>query len=127
MTELEIKGKKAKEIAVLLRKSSSDKKNKVLLHTAKLLLEKQKEIIASNEIDLKNAADNGISGPLLDRMVLNEGRIQSMAEGLKEIASLNDPVGEILHMEKRPNGLIIGTQRVPIGVIGIIFESRPRL
>ena len=127
MTELEIKGKKAKEISVFLRKSSSDKKNKVLLHAAKLLLEKQKEIIASNKTDLKNAADNGISGPLLDRLVLDEGRIQSMAEGLKKIAFLNDPVGEILHMEKRPNGLMIGKQRVPIGVIGIIFESRPNV
>ncbi len=127
MTELQIKGKKAKETAIFLRKASSDIKNKVLIRAAELLLEKQADIIASNEIDLKNAADNGVSGPLLDRLVLNKTRIEGMAEGLKEIAALTDPVGEVLQMEKRPNGLIIGTQRVPIGVIGIIFESRPNV
>ncbi|RLD31189.1 MAG: glutamate-5-semialdehyde dehydrogenase [Bacteroidetes bacterium] len=127
MTELQIKGKKAKETAIFLRKASSDKKNKVLIRAAALLLEKQADIIASNKIDLKNAADNGITGPLLDRLVLNKTRIEGMAEGLKEIAALADPVGEVLQMEKRPNGLIIGKQRVPIGVIGIIFESRPNV
>ena len=127
MTELQIKGKKAKETAIFLRKASSDKKNKVLIRAAELILEKQAAIIASNEIDLENAADNGITGPLLDRLVLNKKRIEGMAEGLKEIAALADPVGEVLQMEKRPNGLIIGKQRVPIGVIGIIFESRPNV
>ena len=127
MTELQIKGKKAKETAIFLRKASSDKKNKVLIRAAELILEKQAAIIASNEIDLENAADNGITGPLLDRLVLNKKRIEGMAEGLREIAALADPVGEILQMEKRPNGLTIGKQRVPIGVIGIIFESRPNV
>lgn len=127
MNELIIKGAKAKEIAVFLNKATSSEKNKVLVRAAELLLEKQKEIIEANESDLKNATANGISGPLLDRLVLNKSRIQGMAEGLKEIAALSDPVGEILQMEKRPNGLVIGTQRVPMGVIGIIFESRPNV
>jgi glutamate-5-semialdehyde dehydrogenase len=127
MKELNIKGAKAKEIAVFLNKASSGEKNKVLIRAAELLLEKQKEIIKANKTDLKNASANGISGPLLDRLVLNESRIKGMAEGLKEIAALSDPVGEILQMEKRPNGLVIGTQRVPMGAIGIIFESRPNV
>ncbi len=127
MNELQLKGAKAKEIAVFLRKVSSGEKNKVLVRAADLLLEKQNAIITANKADQKNAAANGISGPLLDRLVLNESRIQGMAEGLKEIAALSDPVGEILQMEKRPNGLVIGTQRVPMGVIGIIFESRPNV
>jgi glutamate-5-semialdehyde dehydrogenase len=125
--ELETKGRKAKEASVVLMNASSDKKNSVLLNTAKLLLKKKEEIMAANQKDINSARKNGVHAALLDRLVLNENRIKSMADGLHKIALLDDPVGEIIHMERRPNGLKIGQQRVPIGVIGIIYESRPNV
>ena len=127
MEELIIKGKKAKEAANYLMKVSSDRKNDVLIRSAEFLLEQKEKILTANKKDLLSAKENGIGGALLDRLTLNESRILSMAEGLQEIASLNDPVGEVLSMNKRPNGLMIGKQRVPIGVIGIIYESRPNV
>ena len=127
MEELIIKGKKAKEAANYLMKVSSDRKNDVLIRSAELLLEQKEKIIIANKRDLLSAKEHRIGGALLDRLTLNESRVLSMAEGLQEIALLNDPVGEVLSMNKRPNGLMIGKQRVPIGVIGIIYESRPNV
>ena len=127
MEELITKGKNAKEAANYLMKVSSDRKNDVLLHSAELLMKHKEEIIIANKKDLHSARKNGIRSTLLDRLILNEDRILGLAEGLREIASLNDPVGEILSMNRRPNGLMIGKQRVPIGVIGIIYESRPNV
>ena len=127
MEELNTKGKNAKEAANYLMKVSSDRKKDVLLHSAELLMKHKEEIIIANKKDLDSARKNGIRSTLLDRLILDEVRITGMAEGLREIASLNDPVGEILSMNRRPNGLMIGKQRVPIGVIGIIYESRPNV
>ncbi len=125
--ELEIKGQKAKKAAAFLRTASSQAKDEVLLKAADLLVEKKNEILRANEQDLEEAVENGIKGAFLERLVLNEQRIGSMADGLREVAALRDPVGEVLSMTRRPNGLMIGKQRVPIGVIGIIYESRPNV
>ena len=73
------------------------------------------------------AEANGIKGSLLDRLMLDESRIQGMADGLRQVAFLDDPVGEVIYMKKRPNGLVIGQKRVPFGVIGIIYEARPNV
>ncbi len=125
--ELEIKGKKATEAATFLRTVSTAAKNEVLQKAADLILEKQEEILRANGKDLEEAKKNNIKGAFLDRLVLDEKRIAGMAGGLLDVAQLQDPVGEVITMFKRPNGLMIGKQRVPIGVIGIIYESRPNV
>lgn len=127
MQELIEKGKKAKEAAFILGKTSTQIKNSVLSDAADLLLKNEKTIVAENEKDLEAAKENNIKGALLDRLTLTKARIESMADGLNQIAALDDPVGEMLSMKKRPNGLQIGQRRVPMGVIGIIYEARPNV
>jgi len=127
MQELIEKGQKAKKAAFILGKTSTLIKNSVLSDAADLLLKNEKTIVAENEKDLKAAKENNIKGALLDRLTLTKARIESMADGLKQIAALDDPVGEMLSMKKRPNGLHIGQRRVPMGVIGIIYEARPNV
>ena len=125
--ELEIKGQKAKEASVFLRTATPPAKDEVLRKAAELIREKEEELLAANAKDLEEARKNNLKGAFLDRLVLNGKRIADMAEGLLEVAALPDPVGEVLSMSRRPNGLMIGKQRVPIGVIGIIYESRPNV
>lgn len=127
MGELQQKGALAKKASVILAKKSSEEKNKGLIKAADFLLQYKEEIIKANEIDLQFAKENSIKGSLIDRLTLNEKRIEAMAEGLREISMLEDPVGEVLSMKKRPNGLVIGQKRVPMGVIGIIYEARPNV
>ena len=85
------------------------------------------DIIAANKIDVKNAKENHMSEALLDRLSVNEARVKAMADGILQVADLKDPVGEVLSMTNRPNGLMIGKKRVPLGVIGMIYESRPNV
>ncbi|KDR94546.1 glutamate-5-semialdehyde dehydrogenase [Peptoclostridium litorale DSM 5388] len=127
MSELIEKGKKAKRASRELARYSRAKKDEILIKAAKALIEKQDEIIAANEKDINAAKESGISGALLDRLTLGKGRIESMAKGLVDIAGLDDPVGEVLFMKKRPNGMTIGQKRVPMGVVGIIYEARPNV
>jgi glutamate-5-semialdehyde dehydrogenase len=127
MEYLNQKGKKAKEASFILAKLSSDQKNQVLKKSKELLVSQYKQILEANQIDLAAAEKNGVRGTLLDRLMLNEKRIQSIAEGLLQLVSLEDPIGEVLSMWKRPNGLTIGKKRVPLGVVGIIYEARPNV
>lgn len=120
-------GKKAKEASTLLNTLDQNKKNNGLRKVAKAIMEQEGEILKANEIDLDNGRKNGMKDSLMDRLTLNHERIYGMAQGLLDIVDLKDPVGEILSMEKLPNGLLIGQKRVPIGVIGIIYESRPNV
>ncbi len=114
----------AKYEAALL---TTDKKNAVLLKCANALNERSSDIISENEKDLSKAKENGISEGMQDRLRLNESRIAAMAEGLVEITKLPDPIGEVMEEFERPNGLKLKKVRVPLGVIGIIFESRPNV
>jgi glutamate-5-semialdehyde dehydrogenase len=107
--------------------ASTADKNKVLRHVAEGLVMGSGNILTANKGDMVNAEKAGLKGAIMDRLLLTEDRIKAMAVGLKEIAALEDPVGEILAMKKRPNGLVIGQKRVPMGVIGIIYESRPNV
>jgi len=125
--ELEIKGKQAKEAAGVLATLSTQTKNRALLSMASALEECQEQILAANAADLQAARDRGTPDHLLDRLMLSEKRIRSMAEGLREVAALPDPVGEIIEGWRRPNGLSIEKVRVPLGVIGIIYEARPNV
>lgn len=127
MNELIIKGEAAKKASYVLSATTTDNKNKALSKIAELLQEKSNEIIDANKKDLDNAIAKGTSQAMLDRLKLDEKRISDMAKGVLNIALLDDPVGEVTSMFKRGNGLRIGVQRVPLGVIGIIYEARPNV
>lgn len=120
-------GKKAKEASYILGNLSSRDKNDGLNAMADFLIKNSTEIIAANKIDLEASRAKGTSESMLDRLALNEARIEGMASGLRQVAALEDPVGEVLGMWTRPNGLQIGKKRVPMGVIGIIYEARPNV
>jgi glutamate-5-semialdehyde dehydrogenase len=121
------KAKEAKEGAKALARLSSKEKNSILQKMAEALKKKAKILIAENQKDIQFAEKKGLSKALIDRLTLNEKRIDEIAKGLMEVTSLPDPVGEITKMWKRPNGMTVGKMRVPIGVIGIIYESRPNV
>jgi glutamate-5-semialdehyde dehydrogenase len=121
------KAREAKEGARSLAKASSQQKNTALLKMAEALKKRSKELIRENGKDIAFAKKKGLSGAMIDRLTLTEKRIGEMAQGLVEVAALPDPVGEVLKMWQRPNGMTVGKMRVPIGVIGIIYESRPNV
>ncbi len=127
MDSLEVMGAKAKDASTVLGKLGVNEKNAALRRVAQAFLDNAERIIKANDIDIANAVKNNMNQGLVDRLKLNMQRISQMAEGICQVADLEDPVGEILSMKKRPNGLVIGVKRVPIGVIGIIYESRPNV
>lgn len=118
---------KAKEVKQQIAVLSANQKNEVLYAAADRLEACQDKLIAANAIDMENGRKQQMPEGLLDRLLINETRIRQMAEGLRQIAALEDPVGEVISMKKRPNGLMIGKKRVPLGVVGIIYESRPNV
>lgn len=120
-------GMAAKKAASSLAKLTQTEKNNALLAVADALVANADSIIKANDIDMKNAIANNMSEGLLDRLRLTKERFDDMAEGIRQIVSLDDPIGEVLSMKQRPNGLIIGQKRVPMGVIGFIYESRPNV
>ena len=126
MTLQEI-GQKAKEVSHVLGILGTEEKNRGLRAEADALVSGQDGILAANEKDMEKAGENGMSQGLLDRLKLTPARIEGMAEGLRQVADLEDPVGEVISMKQRPNGLMIGQKRVPLGVIGMIYEARPNV
>lgn len=127
MRTIESLGKSAKEVSYDLGIASTIEKNNALELMAQALLNNKEEIINENKKDLDVAVKKGTSKAMLDRLALNEERIEGMAKGLRDLIALDDPVGEVIEMWKRPNGLQIGKQRVAMGVIGIIYEARPNV
>jgi len=127
MTELERIGQQAKEAEPKLRVLTEEQKNQVLYLAADLLIQDTECILAANEKDMEHGRTKGMKAGLLDRLKLTPERIEGMAEGLRQIADLPDPIGEIISEAPRPNGLLIRRVRVPLGVIGIIYESRPNV
>lgn len=127
MATLQEIGQRAQEVSRKLQILGAAEKDRGLLAAAEGLLKGQEEILAANEKDMEKAKAAGMSQGLLDRLRLTPERIEGMAEGLRQVAALDDPVGEVLSMKKRPNGLMIGQKRVPLGVIGIIYEARPNV
>lgn len=117
----------AKNALYKLALLSSDTKNQVLRDCARFIVDNSDEIIAANELDMKAGKSKNMSEGLLDRLLLTEERIKGIAASLEELALLSDPIGVISSMIKRPNGLMIGRKRVPIGVIGVIYEARPNV
>ena len=120
-------GRRAAEAACQLKKLSPADKNEALVIAARALINDTASILKANQKDISAAEANGMHPGLIDRLLLNEARIKSMADGLKEIAAFHDPIGEELETFTRPSGLVIKKVRVPIGVIGIIYESRPNV
>ena len=127
MMELEEMGRLAKSASRELIKLTQPVKNACLMTMAENLIKHSDEILAANDKDIENGKANNMPEALLDRLKLTADRIEGIAEGVRQVAALDDPVGEVLSMKERPNGLMIGRKRVPLGVIGIIYESRPNV
>lgn len=129
MTNLTLEeiGQRARTAETVLRTLPTIQKNKALRGAAEALLTYKESLLTQNQLDVEQAKNNQMAPALVDRLLLTETRIAQMAEGLRQIADLEDPVGEVLSMKQRPNGLMIGQKRVPLGVIGIIYESRPNV
>lgn len=119
--------KNAKEVSRQIGTLDTNMKDKALLAVADALVAHADTIISANEKDLINAKENHMPDGLVDRLMLNHGRMEQIAEGLRQVAELEDPIGEVLSMKKRPNGLMIGKKRVPLGVVGMIYEARPNV
>lgn len=120
-------GEKAHRAAGILNTLDTNTKNQVLLDAANRLIASTDRILAANAKDLEAARENNMPLPLQDRLLLSAARIESIAQGMREVADLPDPVGSVLEMKKRPNGLLIGKQRVPLGVCAVIYEARPNV
>ncbi|AJG96720.1 gamma-glutamyl-phosphate reductase [Clostridium beijerinckii] len=127
MSELIIKGQNAKNASYDLGIASTKQKDDALMIMAEELIKAKGDIISANQVDLDIAVSKGTSKAMLDRLALTDERIESMAAGLKDVIKLQDPIGEVISMWQRPNGLQIGQKRVPLGVIGIIYEARPNV
>ena len=127
MTELEKMGAAAKKAGRVLAIAGTSKKNNALEAIYTALLNNKERILAANAIDLESAENAGIKRAFLDRLLLTGERIDGIAKGVAEIVALADPIGELISMSDRPNGLTIGKKRVPLGVIGIIYEARPNV
>ena len=127
MEDLERIGQQAKKAEAVLRTLSRGRKDAALNRAADRLDESEEQLLSANEKDRMAALEKGMSQGLLDRLTLTRERIRSMSQGLRDVAALDDPVGEVTGMKRRPNGLLIGQKRVPLGVVGIIYEARPNV
>jgi glutamate-5-semialdehyde dehydrogenase len=127
MTALEKQGAAAKAAALRLMTAGTNEKNKALLAVAEALIGNKQRIIDANTADMAKAKASGMSTALMDRLALDSKRIDGIADGVREVAALEDPIGQVDKMTTRPNGLIIGRKKVPLGVIAIIYESRPNV
>lgn len=124
---LEEIGKRAKASSRCLITLPKTEKNTCLMTVAENLIKYQNQILEANQLDLKSGEQNEMSKALLDRLCLTAERIENIAQGVRQVAGLEDPIGEVLSMKERPNGLLIGKKRVPLGVVGMIYESRPNV
>ena len=120
-------GQQARSASRIIAATSTEVKNAALLAIADELNNNRQQVLAANAVDLKNGRENGLDAALLDRLELNDARIDAMIEGLQQVADLTDPIGETTELTERPSGIKLGKMRVPLGVIGIIYESRPNV
>jgi len=118
---------RAKEAQHTIARASTDTKNAILLKIAELLEKEKDRIFEENQKDVEEAKKKNLKSALVDRLLINEKRLYGMIQSLKEIAALPDPVGEIVEMKRRPNGLLVGRMRIPLGVIAVIYEARPNV
>ena len=125
--EMQKIGENAQDAAFILKNASTDDKNNALLRMAIGLEKESEKIIEANRKDLENAKENNLEQAKIDRLILNFEKIHKISEGLREIAAQPDPINEIISMWRSPNGMDVGLIRVPLGVIGLIYESRPNV
>jgi glutamate-5-semialdehyde dehydrogenase len=126
-SEIEEIAKRARTASTILARMSSDVKNRALLEMAEELVRQSGVLIKENAKDLEYAGQIGIPAAMIDRLALKESTIEGIAKGLREVAALPDPIGKVTSMWRRPNGLLVGRMRIPLGVIGIIYEARPNV
>ena len=124
---LEEIGRRAKEASETVRMLDTDTKNAVLSDAAKALVEETEAILSANAEDVSAGCEKGLPDGLIDRLTLTPERIAGIAEGMRQVAALPDPIGEVTNMKRRPNGLLIGQMRTPLGVVGVIYEARPNV
>ena len=120
-------GKKARAASLIMAKASSKQKNDVLLTLADLLGKNLEDLLKANNLDIVEAEKNGLSKAFIDRLTITVDTVAQMAAGLRQIASLRDPIGEITDVRPQPSGIEVGKMRVPLGVVAIIYESRPNV
>ena len=120
-------GKRARSAARIMARADTKTKNDALLKIADIILAKQDALLKANQNDMQAAGKDGLDAAMLDRLELTTKRIEAMADGLREVAKLDDPIGKITELKQRPTGIKVGQMRVPLGVIGIIYESRPNV
>lgn len=120
-------GLKARNASRILAKAGTDDKNRALKAASRALIDCKERILEANKKDLINAREKQMPAPMVDRLKLDDSRIEAMAHGIEQVEGLDDPTGEITGMKRRPNGLLIGQMRVPLGVVAIIYESRPNV
>lgn len=120
-------GQRAKDASYILGVMDSRTKTEGIRRAAKEITDRQEEILRANDTDIRLAREKGMARGLLDRLLLTPERIGGIVAGMEQVAGLEDPIGEVLSMKKRPNGLLIGQKRVPLGVVGIIYEARPNV
>lgn len=120
-------GKRARKAARVMARAEPDKKNAALNKIAGIIIEREAKLLEANQKDVHTATESGLDMALLDRLELTSDRIHAMADGLRQVAGLEDPIGKISEMKERPTGIKVGQMRVPLGVIGIIYESRPNV
>jgi len=120
-------GKRARSAARIMARADTKTKNDALLKIADIILAKQDALLKANQNDMQAAGKDGLDAAMLDRLELTTKRIEAMADGLKQVARLDDPIGKITELKQRPTGIKVGQMRVPLGVIGIIYESRPNV
>ena len=124
---METLGKQARQAARTLVSASTEQKNNALLAMADMIVNSAESLKAENAKDLENGKNNGLDAAMLDRLALTDAGIAGIAEGLRQVAALQDPIGEVTDMSYRPSGIQVGKMRVPLGVVGIIYESRPNV
>ena len=120
-------GKKARAASLIMAKASSKQKNNVLLTLTDLLGKNLEDLLKANNLDIVEAEKNGLSKAFIDRLTISVDTVAQMAAGLRQIASLRDPIGEITDVRPQPSGIEVGKMRVPLGVVAIIYESRPNV
>jgi glutamate-5-semialdehyde dehydrogenase len=126
-SELELMGQAARRAAKTLARTSTEVKNRALRNIARLLVERQEEVLAANREDMEQARAMGLGEAVLDRLVLSPQKLEAIARDVENVALLPDPVGEVFDMRTLPNGMQVGKKRVPLGVIAAIYESRPNV
>ena len=125
--ELKECGQRARRASLILGKMGTEMKNAALSAAAEAIISEEEAILAANALDIRRAKEKGLADGLLDRLLLTSERIMGIVEGIRQVCRLEDPVGEVISMKQRPNGLLIGQKRVPLGVVGMIYEARPNV